>query len=91
MDAGSRGTTLAARERLEAPQKPTQELGFPHQPHFQTEGAGCREGHWRASRIRNSIAEGTAGQAKARALGLRWAWIFGLRGRRGVRQPPQVT
>jgi hypothetical protein len=25
MDAGSRGTTLAARERLESPQKPTQD------------------------------------------------------------------
>jgi hypothetical protein len=46
--------------------------GLPHQPHFQAVRAGCRVGHRRALRIQSPIAEGTARQAKAPALGLRW-------------------
>jgi hypothetical protein len=44
--------------------------GFPHQPHFQTVRAACTEGHGRALRIQIRSAQGTARQAKARALGL---------------------
>jgi hypothetical protein len=50
-------------------------------PHFQTVRAGCTEGHGRALRIQIRSAQGTTRQAKARALSLRWAWIFGLGGR----------
>jgi len=44
--------------------------GFPHQPHFQVSGAGCKAGHLRAPRIQDPVAEGTTRQAKAPPLGL---------------------
>jgi hypothetical protein len=55
---------------------------FPGIPHFQVSGPGCTAGRTRAPRIQISVVEGTTRQAKAPPLGLRWAWICGLSGRR---------
>jgi hypothetical protein len=74
------GATLraAADHRWHSDCRPAWQVYLAIDEVFQTVRAGCRVGRRRALRIQIRGAKGTTRQARAPALGLRWAWMLRL-------------